>query len=82
LSALPDQSEPTEAGTLGNYPKTTEEHNGMMKKLRHMFPDYDIEHFEREFQTWILTSNRSCDNYEAALIGFIRKAIEGFKPKA
>jgi hypothetical protein len=81
VAALPAQDgAETGTGMLGNYPQTSAAHAGMMKKLHHMFPNYDIEHFEREFQKWLLIGNRSCDNYEAALIGFIRKIVEGFKP--
>ena len=61
------------------YPTTPSAHTGLIKKLRAMFPGYDIPYYEKQFQTWILTSGRTCENYEASLIGFIRKAIERFK---
>ena len=62
------------------YPATASAHTGLIKKLKAMFPGFDIEYFEKEFQTWILTSGKSCDNYEASLIGFIKKATKKFKP--
>lgn len=61
-------------GSFGNYPKTSGQRAGMMKKLRNLFHDYDVEQFERDFQKWLLQNNMTCDNYEAALIGFIRNA--------
>ena len=70
-----------ETGTLGNYPQTVDAHAGMLKRLRLMFPDYDLEAMEREFQRWLLVSNRSCDDYEAALTGFVRQIAAGFRPR-
>ena len=61
------------------YPKNESQHIGLIKKLEAMFPGFDVRYYEKQFQTWLLTSGRSCDNYEASIIGFIRTAIERFK---
>lgn len=67
------------SSAFGNYPYSPTEKIALMRKLKHMFPDYDIKHFEREFQTWLLSSHLTCNDYESALIGFIKKALEKFK---